>query len=59
MSKILDWHKQTGSALFGGVRGGGSLLKLEKNEIFVTMNGWSDLNEIWYLEGSCALELLF
>ena len=23
------------------------------------MNGWSDLNEIWYLEGPCVSELLF
>ena len=33
-SKIGDLHNRTGSALFGGVGGGGS--NSEKNEVFVT-----------------------
>ena len=33
LSKILDWHNQTGSALFGGVGGGGVI---RKNKVFVT-----------------------
>ena len=35
-SKIHDWHKQTRSALFGGVGGGSNFEKLEKNGVFVT-----------------------
>ena len=33
LSKICDWHNRTGSALFGGIGGGGVILKIE---VFVT-----------------------
>ena len=58
-SKIGDWHNRTGPALFGGVGGGSKLEELEEMRYLYLTNGWPDLNEIWYLEGSCALKLSF
>ena len=33
LSKVRDWYNQSGSAVFGGVGGGGVILKIE---VFVT-----------------------
>ena len=51
-SKIRDWHNWTRSALFGGIGGGGNF----ENWVICNLRKGDQINEIWYLEGSCALK---